>query len=365
MRRVYLLWLSLVFLLILNGCAGKKECKNPQLAKANIETMSFIAGGKFIMGSTNDMFGDKPLKGAYVSSFYLDKSEVTNAMYREYIAAKECTKAPKYLQDPILGADNLPVVNVSYKDAKNFCSFYGKRLPTEAEWEYAARGKLKTKKFPWGNSQNATLMNYRGSNSSWAKPVKSYPPNGYGLYDMSGNVREWVVDTYTKDFYKCGKRTRLDKMLYSIDKCRVNPVNRSQGQFKVNRGGSWHYTEGYPATVSFRSFDISSAKYSDLGFRCANDGRQDNILEQNIDVLKDKFKESLGAKIPSDIPIDMEQVEIDNAMSSNFDDLSADSIDMSQVSGMAKSKLGGMVPSEVSEMGIDPLSVEDAMSGDE
>ena len=313
-----------LILLAISGCS-QKECKPPELTKANLETMSFIAGGKFIMGDSNDKFGDKPLKGAYVSSFYMDKSEVTNAMYKEYIGANKCIKEPKYMSDPILGADNLPVVGVSYREAKAFCRFYGKRLPTEAEWEYAARGKRKNKKYPWGNRADKTLMNYRGSHNSWAMPVKSYPPNRYGLYDMSGNVREWVEDTYDKNFYRCNKRGRVDKLINSVDKCRVNPLNKSQSRYKVNRGGSWHYTEGYPATVSFRSFDLSSAKYSDLGFRCANDGRQDNILEQNIEGLKDKVKESIGAKIssdiPSDIPIDIEQAEIDSAMSSNFDDL--------------------------------------------
>lgn len=364
MRQVYLLSLFSLLLLI-SGCAGKKVCKNPQLAKSNMETMSFIPGGKFIMGSKSDSFGDKPLKGAYVSSFFLDKTEVTNAMYKEYIAAVECNKPPKYTEDPILGAENLPVVAVSFKEAKDFCHFYGKRLPTEAEWEYAARGRLELKKYPWGNNEDATLMNYRGSDSSWSKPVKSYPPNKYGLFDMTGNVREWVVDTYTKSFYGCAKRSRLDKTINSVDKCRVNPVNKIQGQFKVNRGGSWHFTEGYKATVSFRSFDLSSAKFSDLGFRCANDGKQDNILEQNVGKLKEKFKESLGTKIPSDIPVDLEQVEMDNAMSNNFDDLSADSIDMSQVSGMAGNKLGAAMPSEVAEFGIDPSSIKDTVSGNE
>ncbi|MDQ7084743.1 MAG: SUMF1/EgtB/PvdO family nonheme iron enzyme [Sulfurovum sp.] len=352
--------LSFILIVLLSACASKTECKNPLLAKANIETMSFVTGGKFIMGTKNDAFSDKPLKGVYVSSFFLDKSEVSNAMYKEYIAEKECANPPKYLEDPILGADEFPVVDVSYKEAKGFCSFYGKRLPTEAEWEYAARGKLKNKEFPWGNGQSQTLMNYRGSNNTWAVAVKSYPPNKYGLYDMSGNVREWVVDTYTKDFYTCAKRSKMDKVINAIDRCRVNPINKSQGQFKVNRGGSWHYTEGFPSTVSFRSFDISTARYSDLGFRCANDGRQDNILEQNINSLKAKFKESLGAEIPSDLPIDMEQLETENAMSSNFDDLSADSIDISQVSSMASSQLGVAIPPELNQL-VDTANVEDAL----
>jgi len=358
----YIIPISLGFLII-HGCS-QKECKPPELSKANLETMSFIVGGKFIMGDGHDKFGDKPLKGAYVSSFYLDKSEVTNAMYKEYVGASQCLKSPRYLEDPILGADKFPVVNVSYKEAKNFCKFYGKRLPTEVEWEYAARGKLKNKKYPWGNSADSTLMNYRGSDKSWATQVKSYPPNKYGLYDMSGNVREWVKDTYSKDFYRCSKRSRVDKLIYSIDKCRVNPVNKTQGQFKVNRGGSWHYTEGYPATVSFRSFDLSSSKYNDLGFRCANDGRQDNIFEQNIDELKDKFKESLGAKIPSDIPLDIEQAEIDNALSNGFDDLDADAIDVSQVGGMVSNKLGVAIPAEISELGVDSTTIENAIDGE-
>ncbi len=343
MKRVYL---CVSLLLFLNGCGEmeQQKCKPPELVKANTETMSFIPGGKFIMGDKDDAFGDKPLHKVYVSSFYMDKTEVTNGMYKQFLKDNPCVKPPKYLEDPELGADELPVVGVSYKDAKKFCTFYGKRLPTEAEWEYAARGKLKDKKYPWGNKPDKTLMNYRGSNNPHAVAVKSYPPNRYGLYEMTGNVREWVEDTYDKNFYKQGDEDDYIK----------NPVNKDRGRLKVNRGGSWHYTEGDPATVSFRSFDVLFAKYSDLGFRCASDGKV--TLKKDVDKFEEKIKETLKAKKE---PVDFEKAEIDNEISMTFDS-DDESTPTPKPKSMKQSGSKRFYPKDISKRGIDIDAIDNS-----
>ncbi len=320
-KSVFVSALSILLLPLLIGCSQKQACKPETMEPKNVETMSFIPGGSFMMGvKDGGSFKDHPQKAVYVGSFYLDKTEVTNAMYKEYLKAKECAKPPRYIDDKEKGGDDLPVVDVSYNDAKGFCEFYGKRLPTEAEWEYAARGGLSGKRFPWGDNESADMMNYRGTGSNWAVNVKSYPPNRYGLYDMAGNVREWVEDTYRRDFYICPPKNpkSLDNIFGGADECRVNPVNRSNGIFKVNRGGSWHYVNGYPPTVDFRSFDKASYKGNDLGFRCASRVKEDGIAATKMKEFKEMMAKELGFQSSENNPENVTKEEIRNTFENKF-----------------------------------------------
>jgi formylglycine-generating enzyme required for sulfatase activity len=319
-----------VFLLILlslfTGCAPKANCDatTSKASATNTDPMSLIIGGKYLMGTTKDYFKDKPLSGVYVGTFYIDKTEVTNAMYTEYLGTLTCpNKPPKYIDDADLGGEELPIVDVSYEDAKNYCKYYGKRLPTEAEWEYVARGKYKNKAFPWGNKESKLQMNFRDSAHHWAIAVKSYPPNKYGVYDMAGNVREWVEDTYRRDYYtlRCSNEATQTFSLATFmtsqyNDCRINPVNQEKGRLKVNRGGSWHYTNGYPNTVSFRSFDLADYKSNDLGFRCARDLKMDNILTQKFKEYKTKLTDELG--IDTDA-LDVSEEELNGLFDGEFD----------------------------------------------
>ena len=292
--------ICLLFLILFGGCSTKDVCKRADLLDLSNESMSFIHGKEFVMGDYGDKFGDKPPKEVLLSNFYIDKAEITNGIYREYIKANSCNaKKPPYIDDPIYGADELPVVGVTYSEAEKFCKFYEKRLPTEAEWEYSARGGLDNKKFPWGDEESGDFMNYRGSNNSWAVPIMSYPANGYGLYDMAGNVREWVADTYEKDFYKysCLKSPLNLKFSSAItdglkglykSNCYKDPINQEKGIYRVNRGGSWSYADGYPNSVSFRGFDLPSARYNDLGFRCAADAKKESWIIKKIKSFRDE-----------------------------------------------------------------------------
>ncbi len=261
--RTLIFSVSLIFLV---GCSQKSEvAKNPEMVALNNISVSFIKGEEFVMGTYEDVFLDKAPRKVMVDDFYMDKTEVTNASYRTYMAeAGGKVRKPKYLDDPEIGADNLPVVAITHQEAKDFCAFYNKRLPTEAEWEFAAKGGTEFTKYFWGDDENTMLMNYRESKKGTAVAVGSYPPNVYGLYDMNGNVREWVADSYEKDFYKyaCYK-------ISGKKSCYANPLNEQKTIYKSNRGGSFEYSKGYPPTISFRFFDEEDSENKDVGFRCA------------------------------------------------------------------------------------------------
>jgi len=295
---------SVLVLIFFTGCTSKELVKNPNMLALSNLTMSYIYGQEFVMGTYKDKFNDKAPREILLKNYYIDKTEVTNGAYRQYIDETGGAAArPPYIDDLGWGLDTMPVVGVSHDEAKKFCKFYGKRLPTEAEWEFAARGGKNFLDYPWGDDENKDLMNFRDSNNTWAVDVASYPPNDYGLFDMTGNVREWVADTYEKDFYKRAcvvSPWRFSSLLDMFrnpvlniykSNCNYDPLNSAKGKYKVTRGGSWEYSEGYPATVSFRSFDLADARYKDLGFRCAANAKKDMWIQRKYnDIIEPIFE---------------------------------------------------------------------------
>lgn len=277
--------------------------------------MVYIPGGSFLMGSEDaESFpqdGEGPIREVTVNSFYIDPAAVTNASFDEFVAQTGYTtdaerfgwsfvfhllisdrtaetvvgsvpQAPWWLAVP--GADwrhpdgpdsgiserlDHPVVHVSYRDAQAYCSWAGKRLPTEAEWEYAARGGLQSKKYPWGDEimpdgehrcniwqgefpmQNTASDGYVGT-----APVQSYSPNGYGLYNMSGNVWEWCSDWFTER--RRGK---------------YQPKGPEKGMAKVMKGGSYLCHQSYcnRYRVAARSSNTPDSSTGNIGFRCVAD----------------------------------------------------------------------------------------------
>ena len=307
--------------------------------------MVWIPAGNFMMGGDNEQArkDEYPKHGVKVNGFYMDATEVTNAQFSEFVKAtgyittaeKDInweeiksqvppntpkppdsvlkaaslifvpTKSEVNLNDysqwwawtrganwkhpngpntDIIGKDNFPVTHVSWDDAMAYSKWAGKRLPTEAEWEYAARGGLINNSYSWGKTfdeMGASKCNFWQGNFPYlnlnkdgfmgAAPVKSFAPNGYGLYDVAGNVWEWCADLYNNDYY-----TQLSKT-----KLAINPKGPTKSYDpdeplitkRVMRGGSFlcndSYCSGYRVSARMKSSPDSGMEH--LGFRCVMD----------------------------------------------------------------------------------------------
>ena len=236
--------------------------------------MRLIPAGEFEMG---DHFGEgqsdeRPVHTVYVDAFYMDETEVTNAMYRTFVEATGHSNIPFHWNkaDDLgrLGKPHYPVIYVTWQDAMAYAKWADKRLPTEAEWEYAARGGQVGQRYPWGNEASHAKANYSGEVEPdiwyWPAPVKRFPQNDYGLYDMAGNVWEWCMDEYDRDFYATSPRN--NPVAGGLIPLTVNDF-RTLTSHRVWRGGAW---DGGPTsiTVSNRSQSAPNSRFLKTGFRC-------------------------------------------------------------------------------------------------
>ncbi|MBI4862803.1 MAG: SUMF1/EgtB/PvdO family nonheme iron enzyme [Candidatus Riflebacteria bacterium] len=213
-----------------------------------------IPAGSFPMGAADGRPDEAPVHSVHLDAFLIDEHEVTNRRYRQFAAATG-HRRPRELLEPRFNRDDQPVVGVSWDDAVSYCRWAGKRLPTEAEWEKAARGGLEGKSYPWGNDAPAGRACFGETFSSGrAKAIGSYPANGYGLFDMAGNAWEWCSDRYGERYYAASP-TR-------------NPAGPSSGASRVVRGGSWF---NYDARLrcAYRRDRPPTDQADSLGFRCA------------------------------------------------------------------------------------------------
>ena len=221
--------------------------------------MVSIPAGEFIMGSDKSDFArEGPAHIVYLDAFYIDKYEVTNDQYRACVGGRACLKIQKtdYIDDPDL-ADH-PVVNVTIDWARKYCKWAGKRLPTEAEWEKAARG-TDERTYPWGEGIDCDHAQYLDCGGQTV-PVGSKPAgvSPYGAHDMAGNVWEWTSDLFKEDYYQTSPEH--------------NPKGGERGNEWVFRGGSW--TEEAPYLSStYRTWYNPNAQYYNLGFRCVREPR--------------------------------------------------------------------------------------------
>ena len=231
--------------------------------------MVLIPAGEFQMGSNNGERDEKPVHTVYLDAFYIDKYEVTVAEYKQFV------KATGHRLLPESGArtsptDQHPVVQVSWHDAMAYAKWAGKRLPTEAEWEKAARGGLTAQNYPWGDAIDTDRANYNkntksGTHDERATPVGTYPANNYGLHDMSGNVAEWCLDTYHRKFYADAPR---NNPIAGAENIQQAIANADAGKAKrVVRGGSWSFN-AKSVRVANRLAEKPSLLSSDVGFRC-------------------------------------------------------------------------------------------------
>jgi formylglycine-generating enzyme required for sulfatase activity len=246
--------LTIVFILSVSFISnGQNQSAKPPI----VNKMVRIPGGTFKMGS--DMPGMGPIHTVNVSSFFINAYEVTNGEYKKCVDDGKCTQPkktdsiarPSYFYKP--GYADFPVAYVNWDQAKAYCEYIGARLPTETEWEYAARGGLEGKSSPDGDEISKELANYEASS-----PVRvgSYPPNRYGLYDMAGNVEEWVNDwcDVNSDYYKASPSK--------------DPKGPPKGHSRVLRGGDFGDFD-YSVTVFNRKAFSPTYQESSIGFRCA------------------------------------------------------------------------------------------------
>lgn len=297
-------------------CGGKPAAAPPN--GTNTRGMKRLDGGPFLMGAADGTYpadAEGPVREVTLQPFYIDVTSVTNKQFGKFVKetgyeteaegfgwsfvfhllippeiAKKlkqavhghewwrkvpgaCWKHPEGRGTHVRDRDDHPVVHVSWNDAMAYCRWAGKRLPTEAEYEFAARGGLVQKRYPWGDEltpngehlanifqgdfprRNTAEDGYIGT-----APVRAFPPNGYGLYHMAGNVWEWCGDWWSTE--------------YHLDGPRDNPAGPPEGTAKVIRGGSYLCHESYcnRYRASARTSNTPDSSTGNMGFRCVVDG---------------------------------------------------------------------------------------------
>ena len=320
-----------------------EKAKTTRSVKPKVDGMVWIPAGIFEMGASESdamaLSHEKPKHTVKVDGFYMDETEVTNAQFSKFIEATDYVttaerpvdwdliksqlppgtakphdsllkpgsllfkktkqsvpnlydfsqwwrwsiganwKQPHGKGSSIIGRENHPVVHISFEDALSYCQWAGRRLPTEAEWEYAARGGKKNKIYFWGNLSNSIskyvnswegefpVKNTMADGFEKSAPVKTFPPNDFGLYEISGNVWEWTSDWYNINYYESCRKNSLTNNPKGADSA-YNP-NNPYIKEKVIRGGSFLCNESYCASyrVSSRMATDPNTSLEHLGFR--------------------------------------------------------------------------------------------------
>ncbi len=290
-----------------------------RVTQGSTEGMIKLDGGPFLMGTNSaegfTADGEGPVREITLDPFYIDAAPVTNAQFREFTRASGYrTEAERFgwsfvfqghipeerraalVEDTVLAASwwckvpgatwehpegpdsnieargDYPATHVSWNDAVEFARWAGKRLPTEAEWEFAARGGLEQKRFPWGDDLmpggrhvcniwqgEFPARDLAEDGYSGTSPVNAFPPNAYGLYSVSGNTWEWCADWFHPSYHLVGVRT--------------NPTGPARGKARVMKGGSYLCHESYcnRYRVAARTSNTPDSSTTNIGFRCVRD----------------------------------------------------------------------------------------------
>ena len=223
--------------------------------------MSLIPAGEFTMGRTKltpddkttmrprVLLDDRPDHKVSLDAYWLDKTEVTHGAYAKFLEATKRRPPYHWSKRP---PDTTPIYNVDWEDARAYCEWVGKLLPTEAQWERAARGGLEGKDYPWGEKADtkSALFNVQ----TGAGKVAAFPPNAFELFDMAGSVSEWTADWFEREYYATSPAK--------------NPSGPAAGTYKVIRGGAWSDSAAR-ITVFYRNWVRPNQRTPNLGFRCA------------------------------------------------------------------------------------------------
>ena len=232
-----------------------------RLVRAVEPALVAIPEGWFTMGSEVGQDNERPLHRVWMDAFQLAATQVTNDDYARFLTASG-SPAPTFWTDPRFNQPQQPVVAVSWFEASQYCAWLREesgrpyRLPSEAEWERAARGGVEGKLFPWGNEPPQSLHDYANRWQTGPEPVARYAPNAFGLYDICDNVHEWCSDWYQADYYAVSPER--------------NPQGPETGTRRASRGGSWrHHIK--VSRCAARSSIPPQFQYADYGFRVACD----------------------------------------------------------------------------------------------
>jgi formylglycine-generating enzyme len=242
----------------LSSCLPKLDLNTPDLPK-----LVLIPAGWFLMGSETGQDNERPVHRVWVDVFYLAECQVTNREYAHFLQTTGVRRPPLW-DDPNFSDPSQPVAAVSWFEAVQYCDWLSRitgeryRLPSEAEWERAARGGGEGKSFPWGDDPPQSLPNYHERWTSGPERVAQYPPNAFGIFDICENVHEWCNDWYQADYYAVSPER--------------NPPGPPAGERRASRGGSWrHHVK--VARCAARSSLPPQFQYADYGFRVACDAK--------------------------------------------------------------------------------------------
>jgi formylglycine-generating enzyme len=235
------------------GAAERANPAEPRMVR--------VPEGFFLMGSETGQDNERPVHRVWIDAFELGVCQVSNAEYGAFLAATD-RRRPPHFYDPDFSNPQQPVVAVSWHDAAAYCDWLSResgrryRLPTEAEWERAARGGAEQYQFPWGDEPPETLRDYALRWKSGPEAVGRAEQNAYGLRDIGANVHEWCADWFAADYYARSPER--------------NPGGPASGERRASRGGSWrHYVK--VSRCAARSSIPPEFQYADYGFRIARD----------------------------------------------------------------------------------------------